>query len=1033
MDRSCRSARLGRGQRGEGSAPSVTRLIPSPSVVNRGLVVGVGRYGARALAHLWPRLTFEDYQRRHLRPNLPSLRRLLSVSLILPDRRGGFVAGRPDPADWDDSAFLRQLVRHTARPELGTPEPETGDRENSFIAKSLMKDETRKKCPGDAHDPTRHTYFQTAMEDSDDQLGRHLTQVAHRALIDEDAPGSEMSRFTVYLIAALRDRFGSALLWPTVMTLRQQLTHLPLEVISLLNPGTFGKAEALTEQQASVHAGLRELECFSRGAVDLSGLGLAPEKRASEDRRYFDQCFLLDRQKLNGALARDEDEIIVCTANLVEAMTISDSLDTLVEQLGADYEVLERRGRFAAVGTASVYIPFDDWRRRNVDQFALEMVEAEYLGLSRQRDLEEAETTRHAANQFIESHLQPAKVTERMVRNCPFRQARKARLVEDLLTETGQNTPLLDEESPSQPIPEMVVVPEELRVQLPPWAPDVWLSRVRSHYRGIGLDVSHLLGRGPSSRNLPAEGGDETQPRADLRDWFDAMIAACDTRRSPSLHETRDTTPPGVPRRSPSGVVPEFGRRLREEIGLLLKDSNRGLLAAQALLDRVGVHLRTSIDRVVDYRTRLNRALESEEEVQESEHASQHLLRFQRLIDSRPTAGGLAGRSTMLTALIAVIVYHWATIEQLLRYLPRNSITAWLGQQGDQVWPWASVAAGLLSAAIVAATVFAVNYFQLRRAIRVIERALARQVNLLINQWILRLLYDEEGRGLLANLGLALSAQQSAVDRAIDALRNHARELKEDLATPWNLREPAIRQPLPGLDRVRERLMGDARPNLSDLPSTLLAADPGDEVHLLDPILAHDIEIAEARAGLSDDTEAEIADRYPEVPEKYQSLGDLLFTAVRRIAEQAGEITPPADLQIANLLSDKVPGYTPRTFLADLSRRAQPTLNWDPEELEESMPVPVDLIVMAQGPDSPTLIEAARERRLSAALSSDPFSISIVELRHGIPIRAVLQFAVYRRAFLQLTGTDRERLVVIRQGLEPDGEYLEGSREEREI
>jgi hypothetical protein len=293
-------------------------------------------------------------------------------------------------------------------------------------------------------------------------------------------------------------------------------------------------------------------------------------------------------------------------------------------------------------------------------------------------------------------------------------------------------------------------------------------------------------------------------------------------------------------------------------------------------------------------------------------------------------------------------------------------------------------------------------------------------------------LYDEEGRGLLANLGLALNAQQSAMQRAIDTLRGHARELKEDLATPLGLRKPAIRQPLPGLEKLRDQLMTDARPNLSDLPSTLLAADPGDAIQRLDVMLTHDTEIEEAQIGLSDETEAEIQNRYQEVIQKYTSLGDLLFTAVRRIAEQAGEITPPVDLQIANLLSDKIPGYTPRTFLADLSRRAQPTLNWDLEELEPAMPVPADLVVMEQYPDSLRLVEVARERRLSAASSSDPFSISIVGLRHGIPIGAVPQFAVYKRTFLQLTSADRQRLVLFAKSLEPSGEYLEGSQEERE-
>lgn len=1006
-------------------------MIPSPTVVNRGMILAVGRYGVRALAHIWPRLRFEDYQRKHLRPDIPSLRRLLSLSLILPDAGGGFVAGSPDAQQWDSDIFIQKIIRLVSRPWAVTNELE--DTEHSTLIGGLNNDSIVKGIGSEAGSG-REWYFRTALDT--DTLRDHILHVASQALVDEDAPGSEVNRFTVYLIASLADHFATPLLWPLVMLAREQLeSHLPLEVVGLLSTGAYGNKDELRDQRARIHVALRELDRFSQVTPDLAPFELFTKHECWRDQCYFDHCFLLDSQKQNGTLARDEDEIVVASGNILEVLVLSDALEVMAEQIGPDQELFHRQGPFSTAGTASLYVPLDEWRARNRAQFVLEILQDEFLNSIGREDVAQAETIAETADQFIANHLDLARLTQQMVQNCPLDVARRVhprrenRSVEHLLSQAGQDKPILSQDGPGQPVPEVEVTPDAIRVRFGrqegtgPIPPDGWLRHLYLHYRRLGLDPPRIFPGDPEAVDFEGDWPVDPQPRTYFQEWFEAMLLACDSRNAQDLVREDESVALGLPAPIPAGIVPGFQRQLRNEVILFLRRNNQGLLASLRFLERLSSHMRENVNQLDDYRTRLARAMSSIEEVRNQEQAAPRRLGFRRLLSRRPRAGGLLTRSVMLGALLAVVTFYGVVGVPVLDYLPQHPVTTWIQQHAYQLWPSLSLGAGLMPAVIAALLIFGVHRFRLCRAIRAIERDLARQLNLQVNREIVRLLF-EDNLGLLADLSLSLAAQRKAIEEAIETLRQWVSDLEQDLSESPGMRRSFIREALPGLEDLRQRLVQESRPHMGAIPSTLLVADPGEAAQWLDGILGHDTELAMLRMEAAETTSLEIAGHYRQVTEKYASLGDLILATVGRFADQVGDIVPSPDLKITTLVQERIPGFTPRTFLADLSQRAQVMLNWEPEDIQRGMPIPLDLVSTQEATRFTPFLPAATEQELRAVSSFDPFAMTILRLRYGLRLSAVPRLRACEDAFRALGDGERADLVVAKQSLSEDGDYL---------
>ena len=1028
-------------------------LTTSPRAVNRGMILAVGRYGARVLAELWPRLRFEDDQRIHLRPDLPSLRRLLSVGLILPGKSGGFVAGSlrslqtsEGKSEWDKDSLIRKVVECTSRHWDTTDDLNNAER-SALIGG--LDSESIVNGPGTGGAIGREAFFRTARDTA--FLSDHILQLSKQALVDEDAPGSQLGQFAVYVVASLADRFATPMLWPLVMTVRQQLEgHLPLEVVGLFSTGAYAGTKELRDRRACVHVALQELTHFSQTDPDLDTFDLMPIRHQRwREQRYFDHCFLLDSQKHTGTLTRDEDEVVVATGNILEVLLLSEGLEVMEEQVGPDQEALHRQAPFSSAGTASLYIPLDEWRRRNRTRFVLETLQREILSPAEGEDVAEAEAIAEIAGRLITIYMDVDRLTRQMIHRCPFSLARVAhrrqreRSVEHLLSRPGQD-------SPDQPVPEVVVNPEATRVRFgrhdgrDAIPPDDWLRHLYLHYRRLGLDRSRIFPNDPEADEFEEGWPADIDPRTYLQEWFEVMLSDCDSRNASVLAGAEEVAGPGLPPAPPAGIVPDFRDHLREAVAVLLRRNNRGLLAAGTLLEGLSSHMRHIVNQTRDYRLRLDLALRSIDELDVQEAGAARRLHFRRLLNGRPHAAGLFARMLMLAALLTMTTFYGLYNFSLPGYLPQHPLLDYVRLHAVQLWPPVSVGLALAAVTGLGLGFAGVHRFRLGRAIRAIERDLARQLNLSVNRQIVRLLF-EDNMGVLVELNLSLVAQTTAVNRAIQGLQQRVQDLQQDLSQPLSVRQPFIREVLPGLEKLRRQLVETSRPPPQDIPSNLLLWDAGAD-RWLDDMLAHDTEAAlleaeDLRAAADDvqahDTEAALLEaearraaaeyvraRYQEATENYGSLDDLVYSVIERLAEGVGDIVPPRNLKITTLIQEQIEGFTPRPFLADLSRRAQIMLNWDPEDVPRHMPVPVDMVSTEEATQFIPFQSAAAEQKLRVVSSADPFAITIVRFRHGFPVSAVPHFRACQEAFRGLGEGDRVELVLARTALGEGGDYL---------
>lgn len=165
-----------------------------------------------------------------------------------------------------------------------------------------------------------------------------------------------------------------------------------------------------------------------------------------------------------------------------------------------------------------------------------------------------------------------------------------------------------------------------------------------------------------------------------------------------------------------------------------------------------------------------------------------------------------------------------------------------------------------------------------------------------------------------------------------------------------------------------------------------------------------------------------IRERYRYARRGYRSLGDLLIATVEQAA-QVQDIVPPRDLQLELLLRQRVDGFSPQSFLSELSSRAQVNLAWDREQLPRSMPVPLGL-VSVEGETSFADADAAMdELGLERIVSFDPFAVTVLRLCHGLSLAAIPHFQAYESDFLALSVTERSPLAIAPQALSRTGEY----------
>ncbi|MCL6430587.1 MAG: hypothetical protein K6V36_06950, partial [Anaerolineae bacterium] len=517
----------------------MTDPVSDTAVVNRCLVVGVGRFGARVLAHLWQRLRFQDAYRPQARRRLPRLQDVVAMALLLPDSASGIVIGRPDPAKWATRDVLRRIA--------------SGSEERSGARDILATLAADQQCLGKASGESREAWFEVAV-DCQRALGDYLTLLADRARVEGDAPGVELQRFPIYVIAALDDPHSSALLWPLVMVLRERLAELlALDIQGLLSCGAYAeRPEDRRQQGARIHPALLELEFFSGEKSELSHLPSSPEKiQRWQGQPFFDQCYLIDSEKRSGTRVRDEDEVVATLGNALEVLLISNATDVIAECVGPDAEILQRRYPFATLGAANTYIPIDEWQARSEFRLALEILDTELL----KEEHEPLPADSPAASLLARCCDLPALVAE-MVQDCPFRMLEPGSRGDTatLFQRARLERPLTDKDGPGLPLPEVMVDPQYMRPsyceedpvegrrrRLPP---EAWIERLYRHFRELGLDPPLIFPGDPEIERIEAqiqaaqelrqreaaEAGASSPlgPGNRFAEWHAAMIRACD-------------------------------------------------------------------------------------------------------------------------------------------------------------------------------------------------------------------------------------------------------------------------------------------------------------------------------------------------------------------------------------------------------------------------------------------------------------------------------------------------------------------------
>jgi len=1003
------------------------------------MVLALGWYGARALAHLWPRLRIEDMRRDHVGAGLPLLRNLVSMVLVMANPKAQVVVGQPDPQRWSGSQLLKSILPAAQR------EDEGGLRE---LYGSLVHGQVY----GDSDEAgSRQACFENALRNQRD-IGDLLVQAAEGARVDEHAPGRGVHRLSVYVLAALSEERASALLWPLVMALRSRLEgHTALEVVGLLSTGVYGDATTRRDEGARVYAALRELDFFSQEEPDLRPFEPLVRLDPRPD-RYFDRCYLLDSEKCNGARVRDEVEVITTTGNALEVFLLSDAPDAIAELIGPDEEYLRCRYPFSSLGAASTYIPVDRWQARNQCRFELEILDREFLRQEPQ-PLPADSTAGEAAARYTNLR----QLVAELVGGCPF----------TLLVQDQSNSPRgdaarllqaahLDQPAtkgwPELPLPEVCVEPSVARPtyrwedpadgrsrRLPP---EEWLRHLYEHFRHLGLGPGDIFPNDPEAAEFEAtmERRRPSPPPAQPAGAGVPPVWATERERWLALMRQTATGEGGTEAagsagpHEPAGMVPQWAATLRREAMRLLQTEGQGLQGAIEWLRHLDRSLRQALAQAEDYQVRLLHALGSEAQAAARGRAAQRRLAFRRLLANRPHPASLLGRLVPFAALLTTVGVY-----ALPRYGAPVNLAAppWLLVL--QLWlatHQLAVAAGLglgVSALVFAATL-GVHRLRLWWAIRRVERDLLRELNLLANQDVAAAVaVGETDPGLLPGLLEEVVLLRDVLLDTLSGLRARRDQLSADLAEATTHQDRFVREPLAGLEDWEEQLQQAARPVQKPLlPPAILSPDRQVAERLLDDFVVSEMELARVRREgdrrldeltptqtrereqIEQETRRrldEIAERYASARRDRRSLAQLLADTVAHAAE-VYDIVPPEDLRIELLLQERVRDFSPSSFLADLCSRAQVDLAWDRERLPESLPLPTGLVSVETEGSLAGSAGVMDELGLRRVVSFNPLSVTVVQMCHGLSMAAIPHFEAYREDFRASDQVRRSRLAI---------------------
>lgn len=354
---------------------------------HRAALLCVGGWGLQTLLHLWPRLRFIQEERAALglAKSLPDLTRLTAFAAVMAnpiigdsDSYQPLIVLAPDENRYPVSFYVeRALQGFTNRPRGDDPTLTHAERialqlqeraEADGYVQRLIPYGTRfgKASWQVGERLTREQMFEAALDAAEPIARALLHSVVDPTRVDAIQTQDPVVQTTLYVVGSLTEPLVGPMIWPLVAELAETLgSQYLVNVTAILAAGSFASDETRIIEEAATYTALRELAALAASDPQDSGRVVMQEqvKKYAKSgwaqrvgRRYLSRTFLLDREKSNGAYARDSLELSVLASNAIEAFLVADGAAYLDMNLAADYELYESYP-YGTFGAATIYVP----------------------------------------------------------------------------------------------------------------------------------------------------------------------------------------------------------------------------------------------------------------------------------------------------------------------------------------------------------------------------------------------------------------------------------------------------------------------------------------------------------------------------------------------------------------------------------------------------------------------------------------------------------------------------------------------------
>ncbi|NOZ28251.1 MAG: hypothetical protein GXP39_09395 [Chloroflexi bacterium] len=943
---------------------------------NRAALIGLGGWGCRVLAHLWPRLRQADERRALVTSNLTPIHYTVSFALVMPDDDHQLTIARPRPGRWDTPEFSETPWHALSDLSRGGQRHSRAWREETYRRLQDAIDVLEAHLPPEGNAGVGRMAMLRTLIAHESAIAQQLVWIMDQARIDRGEPTAEIAKLTIYILASLAEDIASVLIWPLAAMIRQAVgTYTPIEVVGLLQADSFASSPERFYELAGVHLALHEMAVLESSDPEQQDAVRASLPRGqwleALGTHPLDYRYLISREKIGGTTAEGEGEIITMIGNALEAFLLSDVDRCLSERLAPDLPALHERNGYSSLGAASVYVPVDQMRARSRDQVRLRVLRDHFLTPLVPEQARQVEELAHTLGRDL---LSVVRLEQALIGSGPI----------ELDKDTWH--PLSDDVGPFVP--------------------------VRLRESELQPPLSGTEGLGPVARLEFIQQHFDQLEGARLPRWRQELLVRAGVIPTPDAEDLADAREePEQPSEAQADASESFAEA-----------PSPGQTAVHHLLDQVDRFLLGLVRE--GGRGGLRMAIHCAERVAELVQQDSVGLSAQRSQMAIPPALRNLSTSTEVNRLTR-LMESWSQVQShpgwvFLISLVLSLVAGTAAARANGMGPGELQAAGLVwlvvsavvLGVIVGASVLVLARNQLDRLTNRLMRAKAAVINRQLNDLVYELTVNAH-----AALHEQILARVGYLQRTLAELEREQAQLAAALARPMTAESSFVRSAI--LDsaiydgiwaRAQRWISGDIAPRLwtngNGPPDELLAAwrDTLEGV-AAEPTLAQ----LGQRPALSytDETGA----RTP--------LAEAISGAVARYAAMVSQpYLPPGASVESSLMRLAGPhdgegkhvdaGWQ----LDDLCVRARPFIGLEETEHDIGAVVSIDLAAV------PYTMSQWLGRETGAALhvhpvpSSDPFSIIVVRTLHGLLRDHLPQLRRYATAFQGLNAEERSRLIV---------------------